>query len=433
MNTSSTWIASLGLAVAAACGSSAHTHDPDTSHDPDPDAGPDPDAPAPAAGTIRVTTTTAPALIAFRDGPTAAWQTPSEEAPGRYAFEVHGPYEVTVVCRRPGALDVHQRARTLDDALEVAVPCPPPSASPTHAVTGTMKQTGILQLGPSGFDNGGGDGQPWQFEIQAPAGTFDLLAMTTDWVKIVRGIEVAGPTAVPGVLDVDGTGVRLVPVPLEVTNEDPAHSVGIHISIETPSTSRMFVSSSTETGGRQVPASALLATDLQLATVVSGNATVNRTIQRPLAAGTTFTLLPQLTDVTLAAEGGQVTGSWTKLPPNDVVQLSTEGFSADFATYHTHTKQLTAAFLAATGAHTARLETDLPSFDPSWRLGLDRVVRKLAAIDLRANDEIATSEIWQDPPLSATSIRSAREHRIVDALRALRRTYPASSVAFATR
>ncbi|MGN6111366.1 MAG: hypothetical protein ACTHU0_40090 [Kofleriaceae bacterium] len=423
MNTSSTWIASLGLAMAAACGNSAHT---------DPDATPNPDAPAPAAGTIRVTTTTAPALIAFRDGPTAAWQTPTEEAPGRYAFDVHGPYEVTVVCRRPGALDVHQRARTLDDAIDLAVPCPVP-APPTHAVTGTMKQSGILQLGPNGFDNGGGNGQPWQFEIQAPAGTFDLLAMTTDWVKIVRGIEVAGPTAVPGVLDVDGTGVRLVPVPFEVTNEDPTHSIGIHVSIETPSTSRMYVSTSGETGGRQVPASALLATDLQLATVVSGNATVNRTIQRPLSAGTTFTLLPQLTGVTLAAEGGQVTGSWTNLPPNDVVQLSTEGFSDDFATYHTHTKQLTAAFLAATGAHAARLETDQPGFDPSWRIGLDRLIRKLGVIVLRANDEIATSELWMNPTFAPPSIQSERAHRIVDALRALRRTYPASNVASATR
>src|SRR5215467_11320791 len=60
-----------------------------------PDGAPPDMAPA---TTITITTGRPAALVAFRDGGTAPWQTATMKTPTSFEVQVHGPYLVSVVC-----------------------------------------------------------------------------------------------------------------------------------------------------------------------------------------------------------------------------------------------------------------------------------------------------------------------------------------------
>src|SRR5678816_795988 len=107
-----------------------------------------PDPPRATPGTVITITTTVPlALVVFRDGIDARWQSATQKRPDLYEATVHGPYILAVVCDYTvlgsSGVTTWRAGRTLDEPHEVTVPC---SKVTRHTVTARMVQDGYLSL-----------------------------------------------------------------------------------------------------------------------------------------------------------------------------------------------------------------------------------------------------------------------------------------------
>ncbi|MGN6111368.1 MAG: hypothetical protein ACTHU0_40100 [Kofleriaceae bacterium] len=332
-----------------------------------------------APSSIQVSTGTEPALIALRDGLDAPWQRLTARSPGRYEREVHGPYQLVVVCDAgDGASTTYQVARTPEDPRTIELSCARPSSA--HPVTGTMIQPGVVRLGARDYDQS--LSSPWSFELFTEPGTFDLVAISDDRAVLRRDLVVQGPVEVSPAIDVEAEGVQLVAAPLVVPNaDDAAESVTAHISLSTRGTPFVAVFTGDPSGGRALPAGALAAGDQQLAKLTARSGPSERSLQRPLDGDDTFVLPAPLGAVRFSGEAGQLAAQWTTTPPYDELQLWANGESANGASRAFHTLQLTARFVEATGESRARLDSEILGFEPRWRVDLSRPhERQLAAM-----------------------------------------------------
>ncbi|MGN6111365.1 MAG: hypothetical protein ACTHU0_40085 [Kofleriaceae bacterium] len=311
--------------------------------------------------------TTDPALVAFRDGLEADWQTAEPRSAGSYAFDVHGPYEVAVVCDNgEGGVTVHQLARTPDDPRALELPCAPAFTN-YSLLSGMVDQPGLVMVGTTlafGFE------APWQFDVALPDGSYDLAAITEGKLALRRNVVVNGDTWMTPDIDLDAEAIELAPSPLTATNLEPDEGASAIIVLSTPSTPLMVVSNNELASATKLPDSALLATDRQDAIVSTENGPYRRAVRRALDAGTAFTLPDGLRDVRFTVEGGELVASWGTLPTHDTVEIVAQGYSDDFSQDWRHTKQISARFVAETGIARATLDTQIPGFQPAWRLDL---------------------------------------------------------------
>lgn len=250
-------------AALAACGGGSHS---DMGGPPDSM----PDGPTGQTIVLRLDSTDSLRLIAFRDGPTAPWQTPAATAPGRYEFVAHGPYTVLDTCAVSGTATAttQEVSRTLDDPTDVQMSCPiietgPPPVPLSH-VTGSMTPSGTIEIGPLGAQVSASG----QFDVAVDDGTYEVIARTPspvaddDRIAIRRNLTVVGNTAVTPPIDVAAEGTASVFLPLTVADADAGESLEMRGQLDTPTASTEAAYPGID-GVHVVPAAALGPDDRQ--------------------------------------------------------------------------------------------------------------------------------------------------------------------------
>lgn len=346
---------------------------------------------------VTIATTAAPALIAFRDGVDAPWQTPVAADVGRYEIEVHGPYTVEDVCTYANYVTILEIARTPDDPRDLEMMCFAEPAPLSH-VTGTMVQRGLVCLGPTCADANALAN--WQFDLATGDGTFDLLARTDfldgsgDRIVIRRDLAVAGPTTVTPI-DAVKEGALLVVLPLTVTNLQPDEMLDLSTHLATRSTPGVIIGDGDLPGAvRVAPDAILLPTDTQrviVAAVKSDPDSLSyQSVERTLVPGgsTVFTLPPVFDSVQFTVAKDRLLATWSTLPAYDTLRLYASNF--DGTIYHQ--VELSAGYVAATGITGATLDTDIPGYASAWHIDFTKQHTRGATV-IKDGAELATSRM----------------------------------------
>ncbi|MEZ4363023.1 MAG: hypothetical protein R3B48_22720 [Kofleriaceae bacterium] len=356
--------------------------------DVEPDAQVDASQPAQVA----LSTVNPPLFVAYRDGQ-AAWKTPELVSVGSYAFEVTGPYQVTVVCSNglAGVL-TYQRARTPDDERTLTVACAGSTPIDPYAVFGTVAQPGevhVLQYVDLSSE------PAWSYSFRVKPGTYDLFAHDDQWVVLRRDLKVVDDHVEVAPIDLPLEGALLSHQAFTLTNETPGErelgsTVGVWFL--TASTTGQLAFSSPIAQVPLVPSDRLRPTDAhRLTFFASDRAGSSRSIERPHRYGQepTATLPPPLGGPKLSL-GRDLVASWSSLPETDTVVVRSSSFSMVTRARNTHELELSKAYLAATGATTATLDTALPGYSAEWRV--DQSVNVSASVAARRVGQLETTE-----------------------------------------
>jgi hypothetical protein len=355
------------------------------------DGGPPPDPPGPAS-TITITSDVALALVAFRDGVDGRWQPATMKSPTTFEAVVHGPYVVTSVCDNvPGnVLSVWQIARTPDDERAISLQCSSVLVWP--AVTGTMVQAGTVQLDRASRASSTAS---WSFSLSVPPGTYDLLAKTTDRFALRRAIAVSGNTAVTPQIDLTQEGAAFDSVAFTVSNAAAGEEVVASVHLNKPSPlSPLSLYRGPIATAKVAPDSALDATDVQSASVQATAGAAFRALRRPFRVGgnTAYTLPDPVTGVQWEI-ARDLSGGWTSVPPFDSFQIYAFGHAGTKG--QSHQLQLSPRFVAATGATSAAIETEIEGYQPAWRIDFTREYTRQLFVQSLANGEIASSSVTE--------------------------------------
>jgi hypothetical protein len=400
----------LAASVSTGCG--------DSSSSPRPDAGTEidapPDTPQEPGTAIVVETDVAPSLIAYRDG-AGAWTTPKMIDVDTFELDVHGPYVVLVACDDgAGSIITWQLARTPDDERELYMTCYEPLPD-TVSVTGTMVQAGRVS---AGFSSDSSQTASWSFDVGVDPGTRDVFAYDADRIVSRRNVNVAGATAIEP-LDLT-QGVALVTTPLVATNATTSETVSSSINVTSTNTSFFTLFRGAAAITKLTPAGFLIGNDRQSATVTARLGVSSRALRRsPFRVGdpTDFVLPAALGSVSYEQAGTSVKATWTTLPAHDFVEITLDAFSEDFTTYFFHDVEISPAYIAATGATSMTIDTDIPGYKPAWRIDYTKeYFRALLAVDFRSG-EIATStrsETVNAPSLLPSLRRPASIERVLE-------------------
>jgi len=368
-------VATLAVAsLAAGCGSSDNRNAPDGG------------SPLPGA-VVTVHTGVPPALLAIRDEASLDWRllTPSTAS----TFDIvmpSGPYRIAVVCAaadRDGVA-VTEYARTPEDDATLVNVCDP--ATPFD-VTGTVAQSGSIAFAGNG--EGAAGATNWFFDFQVSPGTFDLVLLPGDFSVAYDGIAIRRDIAITGDLDlgvIDLTKGMQPLVPMRVTGITVAagdvlrsstllEAGGAFVVLGRPAFDQS--PGPKEWNAALAPAGVLRATDHQYLSVganrpsTDGSSSSFRSIRREVHLGdpAEVTLPDPFDSVAFEMSPDRLTATWSKLPGESAVSLTRTEFSDDFSSDTSYELELTARFIAATGATTATLEvTDLPGFKAAWLL-----------------------------------------------------------------
>ena len=392
------------LVLVTACGGSSSK----------PDAGPDidaaPDAPQLPGTAITVETDVAPSLIAYRDG-ASGWKSATTIDVDTYELDVHGPYILTVACDDgAGNITTWQVARTPDDDREAYLPCSAVFAD-AFAVTGTMVQAGSVT---AGFGTDRSLTANWDFDILVDAGVRDVFAFDANQIVGRRGISVTAATAITPALDL-AQGTALVATPLVATNPTVSETVSAQINITSTNLTffRLFAGASNLT--KVAPSGFLLVGDRQSASVTARQGIKSRSVRRSnFRPGdpTDFTLPGALGTVAYAQSGASLEVTWSgTLPEHDIVDIAIDAFSEDFTTYYFHDLEISAAYIAATGVTTMKLDTEIEGYKPAWRIDYAKeYFRSVTAVDFRVGGSASSSssENVNPPP----SLAAAKQRRV---------------------
>jgi hypothetical protein len=315
------------------------------------------------------------ALLVFRDGVDGAWQKPRALGDGRYEIEVQGPYAVEYVCVGRGPVRTVETARTPDDPPTISVTCSSGGyVDPvTATVHGTMTPAGVVQLGTSirGIGAAGSDGEYW---VMPPPGTYDLVAQTLTpprWLAIRRDVTVDGAVTLAPI-DVVREGVAMIDLPITVTGVPDGSQFTSGVGVYTPSTvAGLYNIDRGATTLPIVPDGALQPTDHQIIFVAIDTAGGSRRILRTVVPGGSTVLAvppeyPVTYDVSTAQTTGRLTAHWETLAPYEQVELLAYQLRATGTIGHQ--LDVSASYLAAIGETSAAFDTDLPGYDPAWRI-----------------------------------------------------------------
>jgi hypothetical protein len=156
---------------------------------------------------------------------------------------------------------------------------------------------------------------------------------------------------------------------------------------------------------KAAPDAALLATDVQSASLRAAKGGPMRSLRRPFRVGgeTAYVLPPPIGDPRWTIEGGELAASWTTVPDGDHLLVwayeSTPPFSS-------HEFDLSQPFLAASDATRATLDTHMPGYKPEWRIDLTRpYARQLLA--QQVSDTYIVSTSWTIENVAAGQLRQA--------------------------
>jgi hypothetical protein len=343
----------------------------------------------PPGVTITIATDTPAALVAFRDGLEAPWQAAAMKSPSMFEAEVHGPYVVTIVCQEPtgGLYATYQLAQTPDDERNLMRSCDY-TIAPRFPVTGHMVQAGRVQIEDTPRTSSTPD---WDFNLNALAGTRDLVALAADRIVLRRGLAIGGATAVTPPIDVAQDGTPLADVTFTATNAALAEGLVASVNLQKPF-AQLAVFRGPIAAAKVAPDSVLIPTDTQSVSIQATLGASVRSLRRPFRVGgnTEFTLPLPLGDVRWAIAASSLTVSWSSAPPFDVFSVDASG-SSDPTKFQNQFLLLSPRFMIATGITSATIDTDIPGFKPLWRIDFARPHYRRIFLQRVANDEISTS------------------------------------------
>jgi hypothetical protein len=338
----------------------------------------------------------APALVMIREGVDGPWQPPTMKSPTFYEAEVSGPYVVTAVCEDPttGRVRTQQVARVPADTTTLTLSCATAPSEPAieHMITGHMVQAGLVQLGSS---SAASDVADWDFQLSAPSGSYDLIAASAERLVVRRKLVVDGDLVVTSPIDVAAEGTALVGVAFTAPNATADETVAVSVDLATPTTplpARLYL-------GPVATAKAARTADLQTADTqrVAMRATHGgalRELRRPFRIddATEYALPEPLGGVQWTIEHGQLSTTWTALPPLDRLVMSA---SADGAHLTTHDLDMSPKFLAETGITHIAIDTDIPGYKPAWRIDATRAYTRELTATQQVKDAFATSSVTE--------------------------------------
>lgn len=358
--------------------------------------------------TVTVTLATTPSLIVFRDGADADWQVPAPTGPGRYEFEVRGPYTVEAVCLETAdAVEIVEVSRTTDDPREFAMPClSMVRATPPFHVTGTSLQFATIALGASqqfALPN-------MPFDIAVDAGSYDLVARIidvpgADEIVIRRDLVFTASTMLMPPIDATKEAAPLVEVPLTVTNLQSDEDSGVFAELRTQSTRSRLAVSKYHHSVRVLAPSALRPTDVQSVHAHSSRLLGDgsdapfhfrtRGVSHLLGQEETPTLtLPGgLDSLDFALMGDRLTAAWATLPEYDTLEFAIGTFEPSLTL---HRKLLSVAYVTATGATSATLETNVPGYRMAWKINLIGPYGRLFAATTTDADAMGTTSMLDE-------------------------------------
>ncbi len=354
----------LSIAIAACGGGHASP--------PSPDAASSPDA-LPASATITVTAETTPKLILFRDGLTASWQPPASSAAGTYTFDVHGPYDLIVVCEDDSAgfpdIMSWQTGGTLADPVSYEAPCFAPITTPPQVdVTGQMVQAGKVALGLSESTS---TGASWTFDLTNDPGTYDLIAVADGRIAIQRGLVATSNTALAAPVDVVTHGVALAAMPFTATNAAPGETIDGSSAIYSAGKTLLGIYDGPPAGMMLLPASVLVPGDEQSVDLFATDGGLrSRQIERSYSAGdpTSLALPAPIGDVQFAASPQHLVATMQALPDADIVALSASSFLSSPQQSLDVERDMSRSYIAQTHATSISVDTDVPGFLAAWRV-----------------------------------------------------------------
>jgi hypothetical protein len=346
-------------------------------------------------------------LVVYRDAVDMSWRAPTAIAPGLYQAEVHGPYIVESVCADQTGADTLEIARTPDDSTDLALPCSltvPPAPS---TVSGSAAQRGEIRLGTA-FQSSLTD--DWQFRLRTPDGTFDLIAVpfgsgseSDPHVAIRRDLIVAGPTIVMPVVDAMAEGTALDLIPITITNRRTDEDVTAGASLRTRSTDAFFGGfDSTATSVRVIPATALLPTDVQSITVGADGGYFRSISRRLVASGSTVFSLPEPpAPLHYTMVDGDMVATWSTTPAYDTLEFGVGQPANDTGAFVTHLAELSARYVAATGATSVRIDTSAPGYSPAWRPSFTLEYERRFIVSMGNGDALESTRAGFDEEVNA--------------------------------
>jgi hypothetical protein len=355
---------------------------------------------SPSASTIRISVDAAPALVAFRDGLDAPWQPVTMTTPTSFEIEVHGPYVVTVVCEdlATGRSKTLQVAGTPDDAntfkqLSCGLTAPSEPQS-EHAITGHMVQAGYVHLGSSSDTS---EDANWDFQLSAADGTYDLIAVTTDRIAVRRDIAVTADLAVTPDVDVAAEASPLVDIAFYIDNAAQGENLTLSVDLVADGQSPAQVYHGPPDIAKVVP-SALVTTEKQVITLQATSGVSLRSLQRPFLVHdeTQYTLPIAISGVQWTIDQGQLSTSWTALPPLDVLDISVTRPATDDTASADHNLRVTPAFVGETGITHIAIDTDIPGYKPEWRIDFNDSYARSITASHKTDDQLNTSSVTEN-------------------------------------
>lgn len=341
------------------------------------------DIPPPSVN-VTVRTSAQPELVAYREDASTEWNSLDVADTQTFSLSVAGPYRLVVVCRiADDVIGATQYARTIDDDLLIDA-CQPTGGE--FAVQGHVTEPGRADLGAS---TATGDHAPWDFELPADKGTYDLALLfgpadAPDRIALQRDLEVEGDVTLPEIDAASVHATALVPATFTAANLVAGETLTQQTRLRTP-TLAFDVRASAEAAGATtwktalVPASLLQATDHQSVALTATSAvagtpgrTASRTLARELVESdaAAVTLPAALGAVALTVSDGKLAAALAGLPAQAEVVVWQQRDAAGATDGVRHETRLSPRFRAATNPTSAVVDfSDVPDFDAAWQLG----------------------------------------------------------------
>ena len=363
---------------------------------------------------ITIKTDGAQALVAYRDFTDPTWHLADAKSATKYVARVHGPYLVTAVCVTDIVfngtvfghnVNVLQYARTrTDGTLLIANTCH--TSPPTLDVSGQMAQSGSVLLGDSVASSPAGPDPAWTFQLPVRKGTYTLYApaLFSPFIVIRRGLQVRR-SMVLAPIDPEVEGQLLDTASFTPTNASIFDTQAVVRIQQQSGQVPVTVSSGSPESEAVVPNSGLSADDNQTVSMQAPTQdffsdlerTTLRASRRPWRIGDdpSFTLPDLFDNPSWALDGnGDNAVSWRSLPPFSVFTVRDFGNGEDPSFTTDYEIDASPSFLATTAVATLTFDTQLPGFQPAWRIPHDVYIRQLS------------SQLFSDP--------AAPDHGVVD-------------------
>lgn len=311
---------------------------------------------------------------------------------GTFQFSASDDFEFIVVCvSGDGGFDTEELAATVQDGTEwhiealsasgspAAGNCQPvsaPSGGSVH-VTGTMLQPGSVTLGNQGEI---GSTTNWHFDIQTVPGKGDLIAVSADESTVlIRRDQNIVDSFVEQNVDVT-TGDQLVNMPITVAGVSIGDTVSSSVYVMTANRTEAMISnsmamSSGETVdvdekliGVTFPTDTVSIIMSDLSTFSSGGFVSRTNVLNKHVASSAFSSIPA---VTFENTASQATASWASEMNQldaDVCTVASQASPSGLRSLqHGHA---TAGWIRAHNPNSIILNTEVPNYDPAWRVEL---------------------------------------------------------------